>query len=159
MRHAHTTRTARRVHTARRAHTAHVAHAVHTIHKHTLTHAQKTEGCAMQTDSWKHINILLKHKAHIHITHNTPTHTQIHTPTENRRLCNADGELELRHWEAIILAQLKFYAERQLGQAIPAVGDESLSMFCKEKLLFSEISVLFLFLLSSLHLVMNPNLF
>jgi len=45
--------------------------------------------------------------------------------TENRRLCNADGELELRHWEAIILAQLKFYAERQLGQAIPAVGDDN----------------------------------
>ena len=45
--------------------------------------------------------------------------------TENRRLCNEEGELELKHWEAILLTQLKLYAERQLGQAIPAIGEES----------------------------------
>jgi hypothetical protein len=45
--------------------------------------------------------------------------------TENRSLCNEEGEVELKHWEAILLTQLKLYAERQLGQAIPAISEES----------------------------------
>ena len=45
--------------------------------------------------------------------------------TQDRRLCNEEGEIEMRHWEGIMLGQLKLYAERMLGQSIPAVTEDN----------------------------------
>ena len=45
--------------------------------------------------------------------------------TQDRRLCNEEGEIEMRHWEGIMLGQLKLYAERMLGQSISAVTEDN----------------------------------
>ena len=45
--------------------------------------------------------------------------------TQDRRLCNEEGEIEMRHWEGIMLGQLKQYAERMLGQSISAVTEDN----------------------------------
>eukprot|EP00960_Hanusia_phi_P075153 768380-Hanusia_phi.AAC.5 len=60
---------------------------------------------------------------------------EFHSLTQDRRVCNEKGELDLPAFEKVMIRQMKLFAERQLGQMTVTTDDHTATMMLGIKIL------------------------